>query len=64
MIALKPNKFSQHELRILHTFFAKLGASVTKHCPSDKVCANCEYVTLCNYVRDCFIVCNKELKRR
>lgn len=64
MIALNPDKFSQHELRILRTFFAKLGASITKRCPHDKVCSNCEYVTLCNYARDCFIVCNKELQRR
>ena len=64
MIALNPNKFSQHELRILRSFFAKLGTSMTKRCPTDKVCSNCEYNTLCNYSRDCFIVCNKELQRR
>ena len=64
MIALNPNKFSQHELRILRSFFAKLGEFITNRCPPDKACSNCEYNTLCKYSRDCFIVCNKELKRR
>ena len=64
MIALNPTNFSQHELRILRSFFAKLDAFITKKCPPDKVCSNCENVTICNYARDCFIVCNKELQRR
>ena len=64
MIVLNPTKFSQDELRILCSFFVKLGEFITKRCTADKVCSNCEYVTLCNYFRDCFIVCNKELQRR
>ena len=64
MVTLNPLKFSQSELRILRSFFAKLGVFITKRCPSDKVFSNCEYTTLCNYARDCFIVCNKELQRR
>lgn len=64
MITLNPRTFTTCELRILRSLFAKLNASITKRCPSGSPCTNCEYATLCGYARDCFIVCNNELKRR
>lgn len=64
MIAISPLEFGNKELRVLRAVFAKLNLSLSKRCPENKACALCEYNRLCAFVRDAFIVCDKEIKRR